>query len=450
MNSTEQKRFVGMKGFTVIWIGQLFSLLGTSMTAFSLTIWAWQLTGKATALAFVAFFNFVPLLLTTPVAGAIVDRSNRKRVMISADLAAGLPTVGMLLLNTAGNLQIWHVYIATAIAGVFQAFHFPAYSAAVTMMVPKEQYGRASGMLSVAEFASGIFAPVAAAIMMNIVGLNGVMIIDIITFIFAIFLLMLINIPQPLVTDERHDETRNIRKQLFFGFSYIFKRPSLLGLQLVLFSSNVLSSFGNTVVSPMILARTNNDSILLGSVMSAAGIGGVVGGTVLSIWGGPKRKIHGILMGNILMNLVGWMLVGLGQNWYIWTLAAFLGVFFLPILNGSNQAIWQVKVPPTMQGRVFAARRFVAQMGMPLGMLLAGSLADGFFEPAMTSHSSLAAIFGNLVGTGPGSGMSLMLIIAGLFGTIAGIGAYSFRAIRDAEDILPDYDVSQKDLTHSV
>jgi hypothetical protein len=155
-------------------------------------------------------------------------------------------------------------------------------------------------------------------------------------------------------------------------------------------------------------------------------------------------------MGNILMNLLGWFFVGLGQNWIVWTLAAFIGVFFLPILNGSNQAIWQVKVPPTMQGRVFAARRFIAQMGMPLGMLLAGSLADGFFEPAMTSNGSLAAIFGNLVGTGPGSGMSLMLIFAGLFGTIAGIGAYKFRVIRDAEDILPDYDVSQKDLTHSV
>jgi MFS family permease len=443
MNSAGQKRFVGMKGFTIIWVGQLFSLLGTSMVTFSLTIWAWQLTGKATTLALVAFFNFVPFLLTTPVAGAIIDRSNRKNVMIRADLAAGLPTVGMLLLNATGNMQIWHVYIATAIAGVFQAFHFPAYSAAVTMMLPKEQYGRASGMLSAAEFASGIFAPVAAAIMMNIVGLAGVMIIDVITFVFAISLLMLIHIPQPLVTDEKRDEARSIRKQLFFGFNYIFKRPSLLGLQLVLFSSNLLSSFGNTVVSPMILARTNNDSILLGSVMSAAGIGGVVGGAVLSIWGGPKRKIHGVLLGNILMNLLGWFLVGLGQNWYVWALAAFLGIFFLPILNGSNQAIWQVKVPPTMQGRVFAARLFIAQMGMPLGMLIAGPLADSFFEPSMMSQSSLAAIFGNLVGTGPGSGMSLMLILAGLLGSIAGLGAYGFRALRDAEDILSDYGRSQ-------
>lgn len=443
MNSIGKKRFAGMRGFTLISVGQFFSLLGTSMVTFSLTLWAWKITGQATALAFVAFFNFAPFLLTTPFAGTIVDRSNRKRVMILADLAAGVPTVGMLLLNASGNLQIWQVYIATAIAGVFQSFHFPAYSAAVTMMLPKEQYGRASGMLSAADFASGIFAPITAAIMMNFVGLTGVMIIDVVTFVFAISLLMLVHIPQPLAMDERYDEEKRIRKQLFFGFNYIFKRPSLLGLQLVLFSSNLLSSFGSTVVFPMILARTNNNSILLGTVMSAAGVGGVAGGVVLSIWGGPKRKIHGVLMSNILMNLVGWLLVGLGQNWYIWTLAAFLGIFFLPILNGSNQAIWQVKVPPEMQGRVFAARLFIAQMGMPLGMLIAGPLADNFFEPAMTSQSTLSEIFGKLVGTGPGSGMSLMLIFAGLLGAIAGIGAYSFRALRDAEDILPDYSGSQ-------
>ena len=249
MNSATQKQFVGMKGFTIIWIGQFFSLLGTSMVSFSLTIWAWQQTGQATALALVAFFNFAPFLLATPFAGAIVDRSNRKNVMIRADLAAGLPTIGMLLLNSSGNLQIWHVYIASAVAGVFQAFHFPAYSAAVTMMLPKEHYGRASGMLSAAEFASGIFAPVAAAIMLNIVSLTGVIIIDITTFVFAISLLMLIHIPQPVVTCEKRDEGRSIGEQLSFGFSYIFNRPSLLGLQLVLFSSNLLSSFGNTCVS---------------------------------------------------------------------------------------------------------------------------------------------------------------------------------------------------------
>ena len=434
-----EKQLASMKGFTIIWIGQVFSLLGTSMTAFALTIWAWKLTGQATALALVAFFNFVPFLLTTPIAGAIVDRSNRKKVMILADLAAGLPTVGMLLLYVVGNLQIWHVYIATAFAGTFQAFHFPAYSAAVTMMIPKKQYGRASGMLATAEFASGIFAPVVTALMLGIVDLTGIMTIDILTFSFSTIMLLLVHIPQPSVSESTNKVIGSIWKQSFFGFRYIYGRPSLLGLQLVLFSSNLLSSFGTTLVSPMILSRTGNDTLLLGSVMSNGGIGGLAGSLVLSVWGGPKRKIHGVLLGNIFMNLLGWFLVGLGQNWYIWALAAFLGFFFLPILNGSNQAIWQAKVSPEVQGRVFAARLFIAQMGMPLGMLIAGPLADCIFEPSMMPQGSLAPIFGGLIGTGPGSGMSLMLVVAGFIGVIAGLGAYGFRALRNAEDILPDF-----------
>jgi len=173
--------------------------------------------------------------------------------------------------------------------------------------------------------------------------------------------------------------------------------------------------------------------------MSFAGIGGVLGSVVMTIWGGPKRRIHGIIGGEILLNLLGWVLVGLGRNGYVWSLAAFLGFFFLPIVNGSRQAIWQAKVAPELQGRVFAARLFIAQMAMPLGTLLAGPSADNLFEPAMMPEGSLATTFGSLVGTGPGAGMSLMLVIAGFLGVVTGLGAYSFRVIRDAEDILPDY-----------
>jgi MFS family permease len=179
-----------MKGFTLICAGQMFSLLGTALTGFALPIWAWYLTGQATALALMSFFNLVPFLLTTPLAGAIVDRSSRRKVMILADLAAGLPTMGMLLLNVAGALQVWQVYIATAFTGVFQAFHFPAYSAAVTMMLPKEQYGRASGMLATTQFVSGVFGPVVAAILMSSIGLSAVMIIDILTLTLAVSTLL--------------------------------------------------------------------------------------------------------------------------------------------------------------------------------------------------------------------------------------------------------------------
>ncbi|HVO36934.1 MAG TPA: MFS transporter [Candidatus Acidoferrum sp.] len=448
MNTQDSNsRPAGMLGFTIIWIGQMFSLLGTAMTGFALTVWAWEITGQATALALVGFFNFAPIVLASPIAGAIVDRYSRKKVMMLADLFAGLPTIAVLLLYTTGNLQIWQLYITGAIAGTFQAFHFPAYSAAVTMMVSKEQYGRANGMLATAQFTSGIFAPIIAALLLTTVGLPIVLIVDIITFTFAISMLLFVHIPQPVRTEAGRKGMGSIWKESIYGFRYIFERPSLLGLQLIFFSVNLVGNFGNTLLAPMILARTGNNNITLGSVLSAGGVGGLVGSIALTVWGGPKRRVHGVLGGMISLSLLGGLLMGLGQDVFIWALASFLGFFFLPIINGSNQAIWQSKVAPDVQGRVFSARLLIAQISVPVSMLLAGPLADRVFEPAMMPNGHLSSIVGWLVGTGPGAGMLLMFVITGILGVLVGLGGYGIRVVRDAEKILPDHDAKPETTT---
>jgi DHA3 family macrolide efflux protein-like MFS transporter len=433
-------RLTGMVGFTIIWIGQMFSLLGTSMTAFAITIWAWEVTQEVTVLTLIGVFNFAPLILMSPIAGAFVDRYNRKKIMMIADFAAGMPTVAILLLYVTGNLQVWHLFITGLVAGTFQAFHFPAYSAAVTMMVKKEQYGRASGMLSIAQFASTIFAPILAALLLTIISLEGVLLIDIITFTIAVLMLLLIHIPQPPISEAGRKGMGSIWKQSLYGFRYIYERPSLLSIQLVFFCINLFGSFGNAVVTPMILARTGDDKIILGSVMSAGSVGGLIGSGALTLWGGPKRKVHGILLGMVSVSLFGGLLIGLGRMPYVWALGLFLSMFFLPIINGSNQAIWQAKVDPDVQGRVFATRLLIAQISVPIAMLLAGPLADQVFEPGMMAGGNLESVFGGLVGNGRGAGMALMLLIAGVLGVIVGFGAYAVRVVRNAEDILPDYD----------
>jgi DHA3 family macrolide efflux protein-like MFS transporter len=432
-----------MLGFTIVWIGQVVSLLGTGMTRFALTIWAWEITGQATALALVGFFSFGPTVLLSPVAGALVDRWNRKLVMMLSDLAAGLMTSAVLLLYATGQLQIWHLYVTGALTGAFQAFQFPAYSAAVTTMLPKEQYARASGMLSLAEGAAGIFVPLAAGVLMGPIGVTGIMIIDIVTFVVAIGTLLAVHIPQPETTEAGREGRGSLWKESLYGFRYILDRPSLLGLQLVFLGVNLTVSFGFTVLAPMILAWTGNDEIVLGSVQSAMGVGGLVGGLLLSVWGGPKRRVHGVLLGMALSNLLGMVVLGLGDGLAVWGIGAFFASFFIPIINGSNQAIWQAKVAPDVQGRVFATRRLIAQLSAPLATLAAGPLADYVFEPLMAPAGNLASVFGGLVGTGPGAGMALMFVIMGVLGALVGLGGYAFRAVRDAEDILPDHDAVQ-------
>jgi predicted MFS family arabinose efflux permease len=429
-----------MLGFTIIWIGQVVSLQGTAMTGFALTIWAWQITQQATALALVGFFTFAPTLVVTPFAGALVDRWNRKLVMMLSDLAAVSSTLVVLLLYSTGMLQIWHLFVTGAFAGAFGAFQFPAYSAAITTMVSKKQYGRASGMLSTAQFASNIFAPALAAVLLTVIGIAGVLAIDVVTFLVAIGALLLVHVPQPAATQEGQESRGSLWAESAYGFRYIYQRKSLLALLMIFFCINLLAPFAFTLLAPMILARTGDNATVLGLVQSAIGIGGLAGGTVLGIWGGPKRRIHGILLGLTLVTL-GMLLLGLGQTAVFWVPAAFFTVFFVPIINGSSQAIWQSKVAPDVQGRVFAARGMIAQVGAPVSMLLAGFLADQVFEPFMLPGSAGPSLFGWLVGSGPGAGMSLMFVIAGALGMLVGLGGYLFPAVRNVEDLLPDHAV---------
>jgi MFS transporter, DHA3 family, macrolide efflux protein len=433
------RQYTGMSAFLVFWFGQLVSLLGSNMSRFALTIWAWEITGQATALALMGVFAFAPAVLVSPIAGALVDRLPRKLVIMISDVAAGLASITILLLYSTGNLEIWHLYVAGAFAGVFESFQFPAFSAAISTMVPKEQYGRANGLLGLAESASTIAAPVLAGLMLALIGIGGILLIDIVTFLFAVSVLAFIAIPQPKQTDAGEESKGNFWQEVIYGFRYIIARPSLLGLQLTFLVSNFFSGMGMILMNAMILARTHNNEIALATVQTALGIGGVVGGILLSTWGGPKRRVHGVLLGFIWASLFqAWL--GTGQTLWVWSAAGFLILFSIPIINGSNQAIWQAKVAPDVQGRVFGARRVFAQIVGPLGMALAGPLADWVFEPAMRSQGTLAQALGWLFGTGPGAGMGLLITLTGLAGVAVGLIGYTVPAIRQAEEILPDHD----------
>ncbi|MDX1993310.1 MAG: MFS transporter [bacterium] len=441
MNQTDASQAPsGMRAFTIVWIGQLVSLFGTSMTQFALTIWTYELTGRATELTRVALFSFAPVILLSPIAGALVDRWNRKLVLILSDLAAGLSSVAIFLLYSTGNLEIWHLYVAGAFAGAFQTFQWPAYSAAVTTMLRKEHYARAQGMMTVAETASGLFAPGLAALLLVVIGIQGVLLIDIITFIFAISAVLLVFIPQPKVSEAGREGRGSLLQESLYGFRYILRRPSLLGLQLMFFQINLFGTLGGILLSPMILARTNSSEATLASVQTAFAIGGLLSGLLISTWGGPKRKVHGVLMSMIFSSILGNLLLGLGRGVVIWVVAAFGTSIFTSILNASNQAIWQAKVPPDVQGRVFSVRRMIAQITAPIAMFIAGPLADGVFEPGMREGGNLAQTFGGLIGTGPGAGMALIMVITGVMATIFSASGYLVPAIRKAETLIPDYD----------
>lgn len=438
----QSKQPNGMLAFFIVVLGQAVSFIGSGMTRFAIVFWAWQETGQATTLALAGFFSFAPVVIISPIAGALVDRWNRKLVMMISDLAAGLSTVVLLLLFLTDNLQIWHLYAAGAFAGAFESFQWPAFSAAITTMVPKEQYSRANGMYSLAQSISGIIAPALAGGLLAIIGINGIMTIDVVTFIFAIGALLFVHVPQPKITQAGQAGRGSLLKESAYGFRYILERPSLLALQMVFFFINLTGTLGWTLLAAMILARTGDNAAALGTVEAAAGIGGVAGGLLLSTWGGPKQRIHGVLVGMIIGSLFGSLLMGLGRSPMIWAAAALIESAAIPIVNGSNQAIWQAKVAPDVQGRVFSVRRLIAQITAPLGILMAGPLADKVFEPAMSAEGWLTPLLGNLLGAGPGAGMALMFLLTGALSTLVGLAGYAFPIIRNVEQILPDHDLA--------
>ena len=430
----------GLKAFTLVWAGQVLSLLGSAMTWFAFTIWAWQVTGEATALALVSFFSFGPTLLFSPIAGALVDRWDRKVVMMLSDLATGAGTVVVWLLYATGQLQIWHIYAIAVVTGAFQSFQFPAYSAAVTMMLPQEHYARAQGMLGLAGSLSGILGPLLGAALLGLIGFANIMLIDIATLVVALTTLLMVRVPPPPASDEKEGgKPIPLWRQSLYGFRYIWERRGLLGMQVVAAAGNFLDAIGYTLLAPMILARTAGDNMVLGTVESVGALGAALGGGLLIAWGGPKRKIHGFLAGWGLASLLAWLLTGLGAGLVVWAVASCLSSLLSPFIEGSEQAIWQAKVAPGVQGRVFATRHLLSGIAAPLGMLLAGPLADGVFEPAMMPGGSLAPIFGRLLGTGAGAGMALILVVVGLLGAAVTWSGYLFAAVRNVEDLLPDH-----------
>lgn len=436
----KRQRPSGMTAFMIVVSGQIVSLMGSTMTTFALGFWAWEMTEQATTFSLTMLFGFAPTIFLGPIAGTLVDRWNRKLVMMLSDLAAGFATLTLFILLKTGNLEIWHLYIANAFMGMFNAFQFPAFSSIIALMVPKAQYGRANGMMWLTGPSANVFGPILAAALLGLIGLEGIMLIDLVSCLAAVGTLLFVFVPQPRQSAAGRAGQGSFFKEMLYGFRYIFERRSLLGIQLVFFSKNIFTYPALLVLlSPMILARSGNNELLLGSVMSAGAIGGLIGGIVLSAWGGPKRRIHGILLGMIALRLFGQGLLGFGRGLFVWAGANFILSFFIPIVNGANQAIWQAKVPPDIQGRVFSARRMIAQFPTSFAMLWIGPLADRVFEPAMMADGALAPILGPYWGTGPGAGMAVLISLGGLIGALIGAAGYLFSVIRNAEDILPDH-----------
>lgn len=410
------------------------STVGSYMTRFALTIWLWNLTEQATPIALLAFFTEIPAIITSPLAGAIADRFPRKTLMILGDTVAGLSTVIILLLYLGGSLEIWHLYLTGAFNGAFTRLQKLAYTASITMLIPQQDYTRASGMGSVLHYGSVIIAPAVAGALYPIVDLLGILVIDLATFTIAIATVLLVTIPNPAASSSAKQDTprSSLGKDIKFGFSYLWNRPSLFTLILIATVFQFSHDIGKALYSPMILARSGNDAQVLGIVSAAAGIGGILGSIIVSVWRIPGRKIDLVLY-SMMGAGFSKILFGLGQTLFIWFPTQFLSSIHFPIMASARQGIVLTQVQADVQGRVIAISSALVGVASPLAKLIAGPLADQVFAPAMQKGGILTGIFGSVFGAGNGSGIALLYTLSSLGLILVGLIGYSFSNLRTIE-----------------
>jgi MFS family permease len=374
-------------------------------------------------------------VIFAPIAGALVDRWDRRKVMIMADAGAGVSTLFITLLFFSNRLELWQIYLAAGISSFFGTFQWPAYTATVTQLVPKAQLGRANGMIQFGRAAAEILAPLLAGVLVLSIQLQGVILIDVITFIFALLTLLIVRFPRVDAAPPTHNKLATFKIDLTFGWKYILARRGLLYLLFFLAVVNFIWGTIGALVVPMILSFSTSDR--LGAIITIAGTGMFTGSLLMTAWGGPKRRIHGVLFFELLSGFC-FMLMGFRPAFWLIGFGAFGAHLTIAIVFGSNQALWQTKVKSKNQGRVFATQLMITSIATPLAYLLAGPIAEKIFEPWMTSGSTLSQQLGLLIGVGPGRGIGLMFFLMGLAKVAVSIIGYLNPRVRLIEDELPD------------
>ncbi len=367
--------------FFAVWSGQAASLFGSQLVQFALVWWLTQTTGSATVLAGATLVALLPQILVAPVAGALADRWNRRWVMVFADGGIALATLGLALLFASGVAQVWHVYLALLVRSTGGAFHWPAMQSSTAMMVPERHLARIGGLNQSLYGLCSIAAPPLGAILLSALPMYGILAIDVATALFAILPLLGFEIPV-LRRDPAEAAKSSVLADLRTGFRFVAAwRPLLV----IIVAAAVINLFANPAVSLLPLLVTSHfggGALQLAQLESVFGVGMVVGGVLLGVWGGFKRRMVTAMLA-LLLQGIGFAAVGLlpAAGLGAATVAMALIGFTNPICNGALFAAIQARVPHGMQGRVLSLLSSGAAAASPLGLLAAGPLADRFGVP---------------------------------------------------------------------
>ena len=416
-----------------VWLGQLVSLIGSSLTGFVLGVWVYQRTGSVTQFSLIFLASTLPAVLVAPFAGVLADRWDRRRLMLVSDLGAALGTAALAGLVAADMLQVWHIWLATAVSAGCSTVHQVSYQAMTPALVGKEHLARFNGLMQISR-AAQIAAPLIAGALVVSIGIGGVMLIDLVTFSVAALTLLLVRLPAE-VTHPAGTATREpMLRQAAAGWRHLRQRAGLFRLMVLFGAVNFLFGIAGVLIQPLILSFSDADT--LGALMFAGGAGLFAGSVTMGAWGGPARRIQAVF-GGLILGGVALTLHSLAPSPWLIAVAAPLFLFTLPIVNSSTRTLIQTKTDPGVLGRVLAAARVLGDASVPVAYLLAGPLADGVFEPLLRPDGALAGSAGAVLATGPGRGTALVFAVIGVLMLLLVLVAWANRPLREV-DLLPD------------
>lgn len=399
----------GMKNFYVVWVGQAMSTIGSQVLGFALSVWLYERTGSLIQFGLMVAMQVAPTVLLSPFAGMLVDRFNRRMLMLASDTIEVLNTGALLLLLATGHLEVWHVYVSTLISAILGTMHQLAYGTTISLLVPKEGYGRANGLVQMAQSTGTILAPLIAVGMMQWSGLQTILMLDVLSFVFAVITLLLVRIPD-VPRRQASAAGRSWKQEMLFGWQYVRARPELNALMRFMALCCFAVGFVQVLFRPLILTVSSVE--YLGMFVTIAGVGGLLGSMYVAATGGPRNKVRGVI---ISMGVLGAsvMLHGAMMSPMALGVAAFSFAFCFPLVGVGVQSFWQQAVPAEVQGRVFAFRRVVTSSSVPIGVLLSPWLTEYVVAPLIAPGGTVERVAGFAPGRYPGADMAILLFLMG-------------------------------------
>ena len=402
----------GLKDFYILWSTQSLSQLGSAMTGFALTVWLYEKTGSALSTAALTICTYAPYVIMSIFAGAISDRCDKKKTMLVCDVLAAFTTVLVFVLYRTDALSIWHLYAMNVFSGLMNTIQQPASEVAYTLVVPREQYQKTSGMQSLSRSLISIGNPLIASALYGIAGLGAVIAVDLISFGIAFLtLLCFIHLPDIPAESGENESMLMMAKE---GLRFLRRNPLVLHVILFMAGVNLIASAFDAVLPALIIPRKGNG--VLGIVTSCSGIAMVLGSLIASVMPKPKDRVRTIYLTMLFSLATENYLLAFSRSPVIWCIGQVLGWILVPVMSANQNVIMRNTIPVALQGRVYACRNTLQFFTIPIGLAIGGFVVDRICEPFMAAnqHCWLAVLFGS----GKGAGASLMMFILGVTGTI--------------------------------